>query len=109
MIAIVLIVTIFVSLYFVKSGKFTDALLKSHANSDMMHAFEYYKQNSTFTGYKTESRVPIISISPDGKEAAVFACTLSTGNCACDDSSIYPGEVVEVPESWAKSGKTSCK
>jgi uncharacterized RDD family membrane protein YckC len=102
-------------------GKAQDAAIKSTLASMLPEAFIYQVDNSTLLGYKLSdnfigdsikkcSGQPVVNISPDGKQIAIFMKSCK------DDKKYFCGnpltslvtETAEVDESYVKSGAAIC-
>jgi len=60
-------------------------------------------------GYTPEEYNPVVNISPDGKQMAVFARVCrNKEKYFCSDLSSDPDKIVEVDKNYALSGKTIC-
>lgn len=96
-------------------NKAQDAATKASIASIMPEALIYYDANGTYTGFKPSvdfkpiecSGEPIINISADGKNMAIFAKNCSDDKkYFCNDS--QNSKITETSSDYAKSGAISC-
>ena len=91
----------------------------SWLRSDIIEAKSYLEKNSSYFGFIPERNygicgernIPIINISSDGKDIAIFrmSCNKSKYYCLDSMSKLYPLEIKAViPEPYVKSGATNC-
>lgn len=100
-------------------GKAQDASIKSSLYSMSFEAMLYRDENSSYKGYKSinthfecsgQSVQPIVNISKDGKEMAIFVKSCNEKDkyfCANPETQLIT-KTAEVDESYVKGGATIC-